>query len=407
MGLLEQRATWRDASFCIMMPPKFRVRLKLLKGNFRMIRVISAAVVSLLVWQVIPAQAQSARELDDRIRRLEQQLQSMGRGVASQNLPAPGSEEAASLQARVIKLEQLVEQLTGQIEEARYKTGQMSTQLEQLSNDMNYRLAVLEQSLGTQPGAGPNTMPPPPRPSAQRNTPPAQNTMPDDPNVLSRPIARGPATAPPPPMSDGGVRASTPGDTTFGSLATDASGRPLAADPNQAAAPAPQVTTPMPSQPAPQRAPNPGPVAGAQLGVSGDAATDVALPEGTPKQQYDYSFDFLKRQDYGRAETAFREFLKRYPKDPLSGNAQYWLGETHYVRGDYQKAAVEFLNGYQNYPKSNKAPDNLLKLGMAMANIGQTQGACTALGRLMKEYADAGDQIRRSAQAERQKLKCQ
>ena len=77
------------------------------------------------------------------------------------------------------------------------------------------------------------------------------------------------------------------------------------------------------------------------------------------------------------------------------------------MRGDYQKAAVEFLNGYQNYPKSNKATDNLLKLGMAMANIGQTQGACTALGRLMKEYADAGDQIRRSAQQERQKLKCQ
>ena len=379
-------------------------------------RFALVAVISALACQALPAHAQSARDLDERIRKLEQQIQSLAssRGVTSQALPGPGNEEAASVQVRVIKLEQLVEQLTGQIEEARFKTGQMATQLEQLSNDVNYRLAVLEQSLGTQGGAVPNQMPPPPRTPSARPTPAAQPPMGDDPNVLSRPVSPPPsapraqaAPAGPPPMTDGSVRASTPGDNTFGTLATDQAGRPLKADPNQLSAPTPQAAPPPATQPAPQRAPNPGPVTGSQIGVSDAPATDVSLPEGTPKQQYDYAFDFLKRQDYTRAETAFREFLKRYPKDPLSGNAQYWLGETHYVRGDYQKAAVEFLNGYQNYPKSNKAPDNLLKLGMAMANIGQTQGACTALGRLTKEYADAGDQIRRSAQQERQKLKCQ
>jgi len=385
---------------------------------FALRRIIFTAVMSALVWQSLPAYAQSARDLDDRIRKLEQKIQTLAsnRGVTSQALPGAGNEEAANVQARVIKLEQLVEQLTGQIEEARFKTGQMSTQLEQLSNDVNYRLAVLEQSLGTQSGAVPNQMPPPPRPgapSASRPAPAVQPPMGDDPNVLSRPVSQPPsapraqAPAGPPPMTDGSIRASTPGENTFGTLATDQAGRPLKADPNQPSMPSPQASTPPAAQPAPQRAPKPGPVAGSQLGVSNTPTGDVSLPEGTPKQQYDYSFDFLKRQDYASAETAFREFLKRYPKDPLSGNAQYWLGETHYVRGDYQKAAVEFLNGYQNYPKSNKATDNLLKLGMAMANIGQTQGACTALGRLMKEYADAGDQIRRSAQQERQKLKCQ
>ncbi|MBL8630153.1 MAG: tol-pal system protein YbgF [Rhodospirillaceae bacterium] len=242
-----------------------------------------------------------------------------------------------------------------------------------------------------------------------------------DPNApLSRPLTPQPGAAPtrsttpsvqtaPPPLTDGSVRASTPGENTFGSLRTDAQGRALAADPNDPVLnqqPVPAANTaPPPKQAAPQRAPNPGPVAGSQLG-SGGAEGTAKLPDGTPKAQYDFAFDFLKRQDYPNAETTFREFLKKYPKDPLAGNAQYWLGETHYVRGDYQKAAVEFMNGYQNYPKSNKAPDNLLKLGMALANIGQTQGACTALGRLNKEYPDAGDQIRRSVQQERTKLKC-
>ena len=392
--------------------------LKTIKSGHRLSHILLVSCAAVFMLQAWPVHAQSSRDFDERIRRLEQQLQTLvaNRGVSSPAAAGQGSEEAANLQARVIKLEQLVEQLNGQIEEARFKTGQMSTQLEQLSNDMNYRIAVLEQSMAGKTVAVPPNQTPPPRtgptpqrPQAQAQAAPA--TSGNEP--LSRPVSPQPtasaAVTAPPPITDGSVRASTPGENTFGTLQTDEAGRPLLADPNQ---PMPALGTQLsqpvaPAQSVPQRAPNPGPVAGSQIGVAPGVAAAVSLPEGTPKQQYDYSFDFLKRQDYASAETSFREFLKRYPKDPLSGNAQYWLGETHYVRGDYQKAAVEFLNGYQNYPKSNKAPDNLLKLGMSMANIGQTQGACTALGRLNKEYPDAGDQIRRSVQQERQKLKCQ
>ena len=227
-------------------------------------RFVFVAFVAISSWQALPAHAQSARELDDRVRRLEQQIQTLAasRGVTTQQLPAQGREEAADLQARVIKLEQLVEQLTGQIEEARFKTGQMSTQLEQLSNDVNYRLAVLEQSLGTQGGAAPQ-MPPPPRangPQTPRPAPALQPTVPDDPNVLSRPVSPGPrsqAPVTPPPMADGSVRASTPGDSTFGTLRTDQAGRAISADPNQPSVPPSQTATPLPKQPAPQRASTP------------------------------------------------------------------------------------------------------------------------------------------------------
>ncbi len=130
------------------------------------------------------------------------------------------------------------------------------------------------------------------------------------------------------------------------------------------------------------------------------------MPDGTPKQQYDFAFDFLKRQDYPKAESALRDFLKKHPKDPLAGNAQYWLGETYYVRGDFQQAAVEFMAGYQNYPKTNKGPDNLLKLGMSMAKLNQSQGACTALGRIAKDYPDADADVLASAKSERAKMKC-
>ena len=75
-------------------------------------------------------------------------------------------------------------------------------------------------------------------------------------------------------------------------------------------------------------------------------------------------------------------------------------------RGDFQQAAVEFMVGYQNYPKTNKGPDNLLKLGMSMAKLNQTQGACTALSRIAKDYPDAPDTVLGSAKTERARLKC-
>jgi tol-pal system protein YbgF len=184
---------------------------------------------------------------------------------------------------------------------------------------------------------------------------------------------------------------------------TDANGRPLQADPN-APAPPPQTAKAEPPAPVPRAAPAAPSVTGNQL--ASVPPTDVALPNGSSKQQYDYAFDFLKRNDYGRGEAALRQFLQKNPKDPLAGNAQYWLGETFYVRGNYQQAAVEFMSGYQTYPKGGKGPDNLLKLGLSLEKLNQNDGACTAFGRITKDYTDASDQVKAQVKTERTKLKC-
>ena len=394
----------------------------MLLSTLSVLRCLTVLIIGALNLAAFPAQAQSSRELDERVRRLEQAVQMMGQRAA----PASGAEagqagDDADLSVRILKLEQLVEQLTGQIEETRFRAGQTAGQVEQLSNDVNYRLAVLEQAAGVPGAVAGGALPPgssaagAPNPAlAQRPMParPAQAAAPVSPplgddGALSRPMASQPTPTPAATTTES-LAAGKPGSQVaggFGALRTDSQGRPLPADPNQPTAPIVD-TTPPPPAPVPARAPAPAAVAATQLGVEGGAPVNVALPEGTPKQQYDYAFDFLKRQDYSRAEAAFREFMKRYPKDALAGNAQYWLGETYYVRNDLQKSVIEFMNGYQNYPKSNKAPDNLLKLGMSLSRLSQTKEACTALTRLAKEYPEASEQIRRSAQQERQRLKC-
>jgi tol-pal system protein YbgF len=135
----------------------------------------------------------------------------------------------------------------------------------------------------------------------------------------------------------------------------------------------------------------------------------AAAPAGDgagSKQAYESAYQFLLQQDYGAAETAFDEFLKRYPNDPLSGNAQFWLGESYFVRGQYKAAAGAFLKGYQTYGRSSKAPDSLLKLAMSLGRLGQKDSACSSLNELTTRFPQATNDVKSRAAAEKQRTGC-
>lgn len=125
-----------------------------------------------------------------------------------------------------------------------------------------------------------------------------------------------------------------------------------------------------------------------------------------PATLYDQAFQALREKNYPKAQQGFDGFLKRYPKDQLAGNAKYWLGETYYVRGDYTRAARVFAEGYQQYPKSSKGPDNLLKLGISLSQLNKKQEACVTFAQLEKDYRNAAAVIKQRADAEKQKLGC-
>ena len=123
--------------------------------------------------------------------------------------------------------------------------------------------------------------------------------------------------------------------------------------------------------------------------------------EGNPKQLYETAYAQLLQQDYASAEAAFDDFLKRFPGDALAGNAQYWLGESHFVRGQYKAAASAFLKGYQSYGKGAKAPDSLLKLAMSLDRLGQKEAACASFAELGTRFPNATANVKTRAQAER------
>lgn len=132
----------------------------------------------------------------------------------------------------------------------------------------------------------------------------------------------------------------------------------------------------------------------------------AALPDGDAQTLYQQGYGALLQKDYAGAEGAFRELVKAYPNDPLAGNAQYWIGESYYLRGQYKNAADAFLKGYKKYKSSEKAPDTLLKLGMSLAELGQKDAACSTFNELKSKYPGAPEHIREDAIAQRKHAGC-
>ena len=130
------------------------------------------------------------------------------------------------------------------------------------------------------------------------------------------------------------------------------------------------------------------------------------LPEGTPKEQYEFATSFLKVGDYNTAERAFREFVDNNPDNKLSGNAQYWYAETFRIRQLYTDAASAYLEGYQKYPKSEKAPINLLKLGVSLVQIGEKDQGCLMIAGVKKQYPNATQSVLQKAKYEEKKFEC-
>jgi len=130
------------------------------------------------------------------------------------------------------------------------------------------------------------------------------------------------------------------------------------------------------------------------------------LPDKPPKEQYEFAVSFMKIGDYETAEFALKEFIEKNKDHDLAGNAQYWYGETFRIRQLYSDAATAYLDGYQNYPKSNKAPDNLLKLGITMVQLGEKDQGCKMISALKKEYPKASKSVLQKAQYEQKKFKC-
>ena len=120
------------------------------------------------------------------------------------------------------------------------------------------------------------------------------------------------------------------------------------------------------------------------------AAPAAAAASGPARALFDQGYGALNRREYSAAEGYFQQFLDEYPSDPLAGNAQYWLGESAFVSGEYKTAADRFLKTFTNYPTSERAPEALLKLAISLRRLGNNTDACAT-------FSEAGSTLSEGA----------
>jgi len=162
----------------------------------------------------------------------------------------------------------------------------------------------------------------------------------------------------------------------------------------------PQVAT------APKSVPTPAPVTAERPQSTSVSGKTSVLPDGTPKQQYEFAVNLLYKRDLPAAEIALTAFINRHPKHELADNATFWLGETHFARRNYDQAIKVYYDAYRTYPNGNKAPDILLKLGMSLSTIGEKESACSAFEELASKHPKASPRILTTAVRAKKKISC-
>lgn len=145
------------------------------------------------------------------------------------------------------------------------------------------------------------------------------------------------------------------------------------------------------------------PLPGGTLGTLSETGAAGGDPAG---MLYESAFSDIRAAKYEPAEEKFKKFVGDYPNHALAGNAQYWLGETYYVRGNYQQAAKMFAQGYQDYPQGQKAADSLLKLGLSLGKMGNKEDACLSLQQIPKQFPGGQNTAVQRAQQEMKQLGC-
>ena len=306
-----------------------------------------------------------------------------------------GDRRNAELSLRINQLENQMRGLNGQIEQMSHQIRQLQDSMTRMQKDYEFRLQEIEA--GASRGAV--------KPPQKRTEAPAAGEV-----VTMAPP--GVTTAPP------GAAMVTAGLPASNDVAADA------------AATNPQITAGRGAAPAPLGQLNSSdPIGGLigsapmNLGAPGTdtrAVTDPATapvpgvdprysavqPTANARDEYDAAYGYVLNGEYELAETSFKTFIANHPTDKRIGSAQFWLGESYYVRSRNKEAADAFLKSYTQFPDGPKAPDSLLKLGLSLAALGEKKAACTTYDELIVKYPKASKALRDRATAEKTRAKC-
>ena len=314
------------------------------------------------------------------------------------------SGDTAELLLRIDRLENQIRTMNGRMEEMQFQVRRSEEMLRKFQQDVDFRFQELQPKGSARPAAQPAQPAPAPVPPQRRGDlePELGGNAPN--------VAQAPAVIPAPAIVAGaaGSRGNGRGDAFDPSANPNAPGAPRAlGSPDSASRP---LARPVPGGPLGQQDD-----ANAPLDLTGGRQAAIAAPPAqagagavaatTPKDEFELAVFSLESGQFDAAEAGLATFLQRYPKDPLAGEAVYYLGESFFKRNRHRDAAEQYLKISTDYPKTAHAPDAMLRLGQSLEKLGAKEQACAFFAEVPRKYPQA-NAIKTSAQREFARAKC-
>lgn len=270
--------------------------------------------------------------------------------------------QSADPSLRILELEEQIRALNGRIEEMSFQLLQMQEQMRKAQEDNEFRFLDLEGG-GTQRNG-----------SLER---PATTTAPTD------SVAGVITQTQEPGLPAGSNAPAAPGEQVLGSIQLDENGMPLIATLNDNLA-----------------------NSSALPGVDPGVAPNQTAALTSENDVYQVAYAHVLSGDYTLAETEFRQFIEQFPNSERVADASFWLGEAQFSQGNFNESAKTFLNAHQSYGSSPKAPEMLLKLGMSLAALDNTETACATMREVTKRYPKASRAVISKVASEQKRLGC-
>lgn len=296
------------------------------------------------------AQQDKMNELLDKLEKIQKDIQTLEKAVYTKNTNLPSDNillnEALTKQlSKISELEKQIQQMTQKYEENSYQLQQLTDKLNKVSNDNQLRLQQLENNkFASDKVSSPKQVI-----EEKKISPPKISNQ----NVLNKEEVE---------------ETNADEDNSLKDKSVNTESVKLKEKPNKAQA--------------------------------------KILPKASAAERYKFAMNIMKSGDFEKAEIAFKEFVDAHAKHELAGSAQFWYGETFYIRQLYEDAAVAFLDGYQKYPNSPKAPENLLKLGVTLAELGEIEQGCKMIANLKKAYPKTDASILQKSSYEKKRFNC-
>ncbi|MBY5367939.1 tol-pal system protein YbgF [Rhizobium leguminosarum] len=280
--------------------------------------------------------------------------------------------QSGDAEIRVQQLEEQLRQLNGRIEEMSFQLLQMQETIRKQQEDNEFRFQQLEKTGGGGAAKAPVK-------KSETDGAPAASGGDDIARVIQAP--QGAETAPSTSVPENSGLGQPPKE--LGSIDFDQNGNPIGGSVDENAkigsGPIPDANSKTPQQTA-------------SLGSEAD--------------QYKAAYGHVLSGDYSTAEQEFTQYITHYPSSARAADANFWLGEALYSQGKYNEAAKTFLNAHQKYGTSEKAPEMLLKLGMSLAALDNTETACATLREVSKRYPKASRAVISKVASEQKRLAC-